>query len=68
MTAEAGAWGDLVVVPDHRSAERTICRATVGRDYKMVAGFKPSVIAAIDEPELSITSEHDPEFILVDAA
>jgi quercetin 2,3-dioxygenase len=25
-------------------------------------------IAAVDEPELSITSEHDAEFILVDAA
>jgi len=25
-------------------------------------------IAAIDEPELNITSEHDAEFILVDAA
>jgi hypothetical protein len=48
VTAEAGAWSDLVVVPDHRSAERTICRVTVGRDYKMVAGFKPSMIAAIE--------------------
>ena len=48
VTAEAGAWGDLVVVPDHQSAKRTICRVTVCRHYKMVACFKPSVIAAIE--------------------
>jgi hypothetical protein len=46
VTAEAGAW-NLVVVPDHQSAKRTICRVTVSRDYKMVSCFKPSMIAAI---------------------
>jgi hypothetical protein len=55
VTAEAGTWGDFVVVPDHQSAKRTICGVTVRRDYKVVACPQPSAISAIERffgPEL----------------
>jgi hypothetical protein len=36
MTAEAGSGRDLVVVPDHEGAERTILGITVGRNNEVM--------------------------------
>jgi hypothetical protein len=55
VMAEPGAGGDLVVVPDHEGAQRTIRAVAVGRYDEVVARLEPTVIGSIERllgPEL----------------
>src|ERR1700758_3727788 len=48
VPAEASAGRDLVVIPDHESAERGIRRIAVRRNNEVVARLQPTMIALIE--------------------
>jgi hypothetical protein len=48
VTAEAGPWRDLVVVPDHESAEGTIRFIAVSRNDEVMARLQPAEITMIE--------------------
>ena len=81
VTTVGRALGNDVAIPSHALCETHAQVLFDGRDFNLeevdkqgeilVNGQRVAVgdgIAAIDEPELTITAEKDAEFILVDAA
>jgi len=58
MKAEARPRSDLVIVPDHESAEWAVRPITVGRNDEVVTRLQPAVIALI-ERFLGSKLQHD---------
>jgi hypothetical protein len=48
MTAKAGTWRDLIVIPDHKGTKGAIRRIAVGRYDEVMTGFQPAAVTVIE--------------------
>jgi hypothetical protein len=48
VTAKAGTWRDLIVIPDHKGTKGAIRRIAVGRYDEVMTGFQPAAVTVIE--------------------